>query len=147
MTANLYRLVYYSRNRIQGTPAAVTAEVDAILESAQRNNSPLGVTGALIFNAGIFAQILEGGRPEIESTFERIQRDARHGEVQVLAFEEAQSRGFPSWSMAFVGRSREGQNLFAHIGEVTGFEAQRLEGERIFGIIRDIAIEEEERAA
>ena len=45
------------------------------------------------------------------------------------------------------GRSREGQNLFAYIGELTGFEAQRLEGERIFGIMRDIAIEEEVRAA
>ena len=147
MACDLHRLVYYSRNRIPGTPTEVAAEVESILAASQSNNSRVGVTGALIFNAGIFAQILEGARPDIEATFERIQRDARHGEVQVLAFEEAQSRGFPSWSMAFVGRSREGQNLFAHIGEVTGFEAQRLEGERIFGIIRDIAIEEEVRAA
>jgi hypothetical protein len=58
-----------------------------------------------------------------------------------------QTRQFPSWSMAFVGRSREGENLFGHIGEATGFEAKRMEGERIFEIMRAIAIEEEARAA
>ena len=147
MTSGLHRLVYYSRNRITGTSAAMAAEVDAILASAQRNNSLIGVTGALIFNAGIFAQVLEGARHDVEVTFERIQRDERHGDVQVLAFEEVQSRGFPSWSMAFVGRSREGQNLFAHIGEATDFEAKRMEGERVFGIMCAIAIEEEARVS
>lgn len=147
MTPTLYRLVYYSRNRIPGTPTEVAAEVERILQASQRNNARAGITGALIFNAGIFAQVLEGARRAIEITFERIQRDARHGDVQVLAFEAAADRGFPSWSMAFVGRSKEGHDLFGHIGESTGFEAKRLEGERIFAIMRAIAIEEEARSA
>ena len=147
MASDLNRLVYYSRNRISGTSAEVAAGVDAILASAQRNNSQLCVTGALIFNGGIFAQVLEGSRRDIELTFERIQRDERHSDVEVLAFEEVQTRQFPSWSMAFVGRSREGENLFGHISEATGFEARRMEGERIFEIMRAVAIEEEARAA
>jgi hypothetical protein len=147
MASDLNRLVYFSRNRIPGTPTEVAAEVDAILTSAQRNNSLLCVTGALIFNAGIFAQALEGARRDIELTFERIQRDERHSDVEVLGFEEVQNRQFPSWSMAFVGRSREGENLFGHIGEATGFEAKRMQGERIFEIMRAIAIEEEARVA
>jgi hypothetical protein len=147
MASDLHRLVYYSRNRILGTPAEVAAEVDAILASAQRNNSPINVTGALIFNAGIFSQVLEGARHNVELTFERIQRDPRHGDVHVLAFEEIPNRGFPAWSMAFVGASREGENLFGHIGEATAFEAKRMEGERIFEIMCAIAIEEELRVA
>jgi Sensors of blue-light using FAD len=147
MASDLNRLVYYSRNRIPGTPAEVVAGVDAILASAQRNNRQFGVTGALIFNAGIFAQVLEGSRREIELTFERIQRDARHSDVEVLAFEEVQNLQFPSWSMAFVGHSREGENFFGYISEATGFEAKRMEGERIFEIMCAIAIEEEARAA
>ena len=95
----------------------------------------------------MFAQVLEGVRKDIEATFERIQRDERHEDVEILAFEEAQSRGFPSWSMAFVGRSREDENLFAHIGSDSGFEAKRLEGEHVFRIMRDLAIAEEKRAA
>ena len=49
--------------------------------------------------------------------------------------------------MAFVGRSREGQALFSEVGAATGFEARRMEGERIFDILRTIALEEEDRAA
>ena len=109
----LYRLVYYSRNLIPGHPADIEAEIDSILQSARRNNAPLGVTGALIFNSGVFAQALEGPRHSIEGVFERIQRDRRHADVQVLAFEATPERRFPNWSMAFVGRSAEGRNLFS----------------------------------
>jgi hypothetical protein len=143
MTEALYRLVYYSRNLIPGKPADIEAEIQSILESARRNNGPLGVTGALIFNSGVFAQALEGPRKNVEHVFERIQRDQRHSDVHVLAFEETSERRFPSWSMAFVGRSAEGRNLFSRIGEATGFEAKRMEGEHVLEIIGSIAIEEE----
>jgi Sensors of blue-light using FAD len=142
-TENLYRLVYFSRNTIPGKPVQIAAQIESILESARRNNAPRGVTGALIFNSGVFAQVLEGAREDIEHIFERIQCDARHSEVQVLALEETASRRFPSWSMAFIGRSVEGQNLFSRIAEATGFEAKRMEGERVLEIISSIAIEEE----
>lgn len=145
--AKLHRLVYYSRNRIPGAPAEIASQIDAILAASRRNNAMIGVTGALIFNSGIFAQVLEGSRHDIEATFERIQRDERHGDVQVLAFEETAGRAFPSWSMAFVGRSLEGQNIFGKIGDSTGFEQKRLEGERVFEIMRTIALDEEARAA
>jgi hypothetical protein len=141
---DLYRLVYYSRNRLAGDPAP---EIDSILDASQRNNAPADVTGALIFNSGMFAQVLEGARRAIEATFERIQRDPRHGDVQVLAFEPVASRAFPSWSMGFVGRSRRDQDVFGNIAVESGFEERRLEGERIFGIMREIALDEERSAA
>ena len=146
MMSDLYRLVYYSRNCIKGTPDQVAAGVDAILHSAWRNNASLGVTGALIFNAGIFAQVLEGCRQDVKATFERIQDDPRHSDVRVLAFEQAPHRGFPAWSMAFVGSSREGEDLFGHIGDATDFRAERMQGERVFEILHRIAIEEETHA-
>jgi Sensors of blue-light using FAD len=146
-TADLHRLIYVSRNRVPGTPPEILAEVESILAASQRNNSRVSITGALIFNVGMFAQVLEGARSDIEATIEKIFRDERHGEIEVLAFEPAQSRGFPSWAMAFVGRSQLGHELFAHIGRVTGFEAKRLEGDRIFDMLRAFAIDEETRAA
>jgi hypothetical protein len=146
MSDPLYRLVYYSRNVIRGPQADIASEIDGILATSQRNNARVGVTGALIFNAGIFAQVLEGSQRAIEETFERIQRDPRHGEVMVLAFERAASRGFPTWSMGFLGRSVEGQDLFGRIGDASGFEPKRLQGEKIFDILRDMAVEEESRA-
>ena len=144
---NLYRFIYYSQNSIPGTESEVATEIEAILAASQRNNMRDGITGALIFNSGIFAQVLEGDRPAIEATFERIQRDPRHGSVQVLAFEPAPVRSFPTWSMAFIGRSRTGQHLFEHISNDTGFETKRLEGERILEILQAIAMDEEQSRA
>ncbi len=65
----------------------------------------------------------------------------------MLAFEPVPEREFPAWSMAYVGRSRQGQELFGHIADATDFDPKRLEGERILGIIRALASEEEPPAA
>ncbi|MBB5047697.1 hypothetical protein HNR60_002454 [Rhodopseudomonas rhenobacensis] len=147
MHSQLYRLVYFSKNRIVGGPAAITVEIDSILRSSQRNNTRMDITGALIFNTGIFAQVLEGPRDSVEATFEKIQQDVRHSDVQVLAFDATDQRAFARWSMGYFGRSRESQDLFGHIAAATGFTTAGLEGARIFEIIRDIAFEEEGRAA
>ena len=147
MSSDLHRLVYYSHNHILGGPTEVEVEVHKILEQSRRNNSLVGVTGTLIFNNGIFAQVLEGARADLEST------SSGYSAMNVMATSRCSRSGrckaaaLPSWSMAFVGRSRQGQQLFAHIGEETGFEAKRMEGERIFAIMHDITIEEEARAA
>ena len=85
--------------------------------------------------------------PVLERAFERIQRDERHADLHVLAFEEAPERRFPSWSMAFVGRSAEGRDLFTWIGEATGFEAKRMEGEHVLEIISSLAVKEEALSA
>lgn len=145
--STLYRLVYLSKNRISGGAAHVAAEVQSILAAAQRNNPPLELTGALIFNAGMFAQVLEGPCRSVEDTFEKIQQDPRHGDLEVLAYYQTTERAFHHWSMGYFGQSREGQDLFGHLAKATGFNTDGLEGTRLFEIIRDIALEEETRAA
>jgi hypothetical protein len=143
MATDLYRLVYYSRNRIQKADADFQAEVESILRVSQANNAEAKVTGALIFNNGVFAQVLEGGRADVETTFERIQRDDRHDDVQVLSFEPEAERRFASWSMAFIGRSKRHLDLFGHLAQASGFEAKRLQGERVLEIMHTIALEDE----
>ena len=64
----------------------MTEAVDAILAASQRNNAHAGVTGALMFTDGFFAQVLEGSMAAVEQVFERIQLDDRHSEVQLLSF-------------------------------------------------------------
>lgn len=127
MPSELYRCVYYSKNLIAGGPARIAEEIESILAAARRNNPTLQVTGALVFNRGLFAQVLEGPCPSVESLFEKISRDERHGDIQVLAFRAVPERLFSNWSMAFLGRSREDENLFGHIGPQTGFSTERLE--------------------
>lgn len=147
MPDGLYRCVYYSRNRIAGGPAQIVSEIDSILAAARCNNARLGVTGALVFNRGVFAQVLEGAARSVEAVFEKIQRDQRHHDIQVLQYKPSDERLFESWSMAFLGRSREDQDLFGHIGRDTGFDAGRIEGDHLLQIVRAVAFEEEARAA
>jgi hypothetical protein len=103
MSDPLYSLAYFSRNAIEGSSAEIQAHIAQILASARRNNALHGVTGALLFSDGCFAQVLEGRRSDVESVFEAIQSDPRHADVTTLHLHEVERRSFGEWSMAFGG--------------------------------------------
>ncbi len=147
MTETLHRLVYYSRNCLTAAPEAMDREVAQILATSQVNNDRVGVTGALMFNKGCFAQVLEGPQAAVETTFERIQQDARHGEVTLLSFGPAEARGFPVWSMAYVGGSDADEARYGSIAGESGFDFSRLSGERIFEVLHAMVLDEEQAAA
>lgn len=109
MSQEIYKALYCSRNFIEGDQVEKDAEISRILEVARVNNSRQDVTGALLFNSGYFAQVLEGPKAAIERIFEKIQRDPRHGDVTVLETGFASSRDFSEWSMAYVQSPTEQQ--------------------------------------
>lgn len=141
--SDLYRLVYASKNLLQGSDAEIAQAVSQILDASQRNNARVGVTGALMFNAGAFAQVLEGPQQGVESTFERIQCDPRHGDVTVLQCGPAESRSFANWSMAFVGQSDAGRTRWEGIAATSGFDLSRLNGDAVFAILHGLVLDEE----
>lgn len=141
--SQLYRLVYTSRNLVEGSETELGAEVTQILATSRRNNTRADVTGALLFNKGAFAQVLEGPRSKVEETFERIQRDTRHSDVTVLECAPTESRSFPDWSMAFVGHSAKGQALWSRIADRDNFDHSRLDADEVFAVLRTLLLEEE----
>lgn len=147
MSHDAYRLVYYSRNLVTSAPETFTREIDDILAVSRANNARDGITGALIFNAGCFAQVLEGPLDVVEATFERIQQDERHGEVSLLAMEPISARSFPNWAMGFVGLSDADAARFADVAAASAFDLSRFGGDQLHAILRDLAIEEEGAAA
>ena len=94
----LVRLVYASRAVETITPAVM----DSILASSRKNNPADGLTGVLCTNNYIFLQLLEGGRREVSSAYNRIAADPRHKDVELLHFEEISERKFAGWSMGRV---------------------------------------------
>jgi hypothetical protein len=100
MSTNLFRLVYCSRNTISGQQGDPAVEMAGILAVSRGNNARDGVTGALLYSEGCFAQVLEGGLEAVERTFERIQCDPRHSDVVVLRAARAEGRLFGVWDMA-----------------------------------------------
>jgi len=135
--------VYYSRNHVAEDADRFSDEVDSILAASRHNNVRDGITGALMFNSGCFAQVLEGPLDKVEDAFERIQQDERHGEVSLLGLEAVDERSFPNWAMGFVGISDEMRTRFADVGTASGFDPSRMSGNELHAILRDLAIEEE----
>ena len=145
--SDLYRLVYASKNLLNGSEPEARAAVETILDASRRNNPRVGVTGALMFNDGAFAQVLEGPQKGVEDTFERIQRDLRHGDVTVLECRPVTERSFAEWSMAFVGRSTGGQAAWSRLATESGFDLRRLDGDEVFSMLHGLVLEEEGMAA
>lgn len=143
MSANIYRLVYYSRNLTADDANRFALEVDDILATSRVNNERDGITGALMFNAGCFAQVLEGPLDVVEIAFERIQQDDRHSEVSLLAMEPIAERSFPNWAMGFVGLSDANAARFANVATASDFDPSRLSGDRLHPVLRELAVEEE----
>ena len=124
---SLHRVVYCSRNAIAEADADVGREVEAVLDASRRNNQRDGITGALVYSEGCFAQALEGPAAAVERCFGRIQRDFRHADVTVLESRPVQTRLFGDWSMAY--------------GGVLGSQAARLRLRQAFTEPRSLAAE------
>jgi len=77
--------------------------VNSILASSTKNNAENDVTGILIATKTHFLQVLEGEFEALNKTFERISRDDRHKDVQLISFAEIMERRFSEWAMHGVG--------------------------------------------
>lgn len=93
------RLLYASLSHVTGP---IFREMEAIREAAVRNNLPLGVYTALLYQSGWFLQWKEGPQAAVQQIMARVALDTRHSGLCVLH----QSRGprlLPEpWSMAIV---------------------------------------------
>jgi hypothetical protein len=143
MNTAVYRIVYCSRNQIIGTPEEIEAEIQLILASSRKNNASAGVTGALLFNQGLFAQVLEGSLEGVERIFEKIQRDPRHSDVTVLQNGTAGHRDFAEWSMAFA--SSESKSAFGF--GIPAFNAAQsnpsVAAEQVLKLLREVVVQED----
>lgn len=145
----LLRVAYFSRNAIDLPQEAALREVNRILETAQANNAKTDVTGALLFNDGSFAQILEGPGDAVEDLFDRIQIDERHRDVTVLETDWVEERMFPNWSMGFAGQDAAAAIRYAGIADRSSFDLQALSASDLIRLLGEIAMRNEmtERAA
>jgi hypothetical protein len=92
----LHTFVYCSR-AAQGVDEA---EVDRIIEAAQRSNAARGITGVLVFGSGVFFQWIEGPPGQMQKLIANLHGDPRHYDVVALdQSEERRERLYPNWEM------------------------------------------------
>ncbi|MCM0609075.1 MAG: BLUF domain-containing protein [Ideonella sp. WA131b] len=92
------RVLYVSRS-VGPQTGTVTAN---ILATCEAHNAAHGISGVLCQGQGLYLQVLEGERAEVNRLYNRILQDPRHHDVQMLSFEEIDRRRYPGWSMAHV---------------------------------------------
>jgi hypothetical protein len=95
----LVRLLYASRARDPITNETIAG----ILSQSRKNNPHTGVTGVLcVCHGGVFIQVLEGGRDEVNQLYSKVLQDSRHTDVTLLDYAEISERRFSGWRMGRV---------------------------------------------
>ena len=114
----LNQLIYSSR----AARPITSADLNAIISSAQRNNLPHEITGALCYARGTFVQCLEGEPLTIDQLYQLLHKDERHSELKTLDIKKISKRRFPNWSMGFFSYENEIGQLFLKHSRMAEFE-------------------------
>lgn len=93
----LIRLVYVSA----ATNWPTEKELMDILEKARGNNMKRNITGMLIYNNGVYMQLIEGFSKDIHRLYDLMMHDRRHNRIIKLVEESITERYFPDWNMGF----------------------------------------------
>jgi hypothetical protein len=109
---NLSMLCYAST----ATEKCSAIEIGLIVDASHHNNARLQVTGALFFGNNYFLQFLEGSRHNLNLLYNKIARDERHHNIQVLELKEVGSRYFPEWSMKYVRSPSVAAKIYREAG-------------------------------
>ena len=135
----LFRLTYYSHNKIAGAADTLTKELKGILNACKKNNPGSGISGALMFSNQFFAQTLEGDRKAVTETFCRISQDPRHGEIVILHAHPIDFRRFDDWTMAFAGQSEVSDVLYNKYSTSASFNPAKMTGASLEALIGELA--------
>lgn len=97
MPEEIRQIVYVSA----ATHPLSPQELADILEVARCRNGDDNITGMLLYRRGHFLQVLEGPDEPLSTLLEKLNKDPRHHQVQVLLDGRITARAFGTWSMAF----------------------------------------------
>ena len=93
-----YQLTYIS----EPFPWINVEDLHNILEIARSFNAENQITGCLIYSKKLFMQILEGDQEIIDALYERIAKDKRHFNIELLHTSNVGDRIFSNWAMAYL---------------------------------------------
>ncbi len=99
---DIVQLIYCSRAVNSERKTRFERDVHDILDQSRVYNSLHDITGALMTDGDMFAQIIEGVPAAVESLHAKIMRDGRHHRVLLLQHAVVHVRLFDLWPIAFL---------------------------------------------
>lgn len=112
------RLLYVSKTTKQHHE--IKHDLMAILTTAVRFNSKNEITGVLYYGNGYFVQCLEGEEKAVYDVFyNRIVKDSRHQNCEILSYKPVDELLFQRWSMKFAPLNKKLRDFFQqyHVDE------------------------------
>ncbi|TAF64994.1 MAG: BLUF domain-containing protein [Cytophagales bacterium] len=91
----LVHLLYASKRDVHCNET----EINNILAASVKNNPALGITGILLYTETRFIQYVEGEYGNVMPLYEKIKKDTRHQDVQLISLGLIQEKIFPQWYM------------------------------------------------
>ncbi len=104
------------------------AALKELLSQSQTNNLRDDITGMLLYSAGAFVQVLEGGQQEVDTLYAKIVMDERHKNIIKLAYGRLEKRIFPTWSMGFKAVSPAQFKEFTAYFDLSDFKPINIDG-------------------
>ena len=130
----LVRLVYVSRSVKPGDEA----HTESILASSQDHNASNGITGILCQGGGIFLQVLEGGRNQVNALYAHLIRDARHTDVVLLHYEEVKERRYSGWAMGQVNLAKLNASVVLKYSETPVLDPYSVSGDVSIALLEEL---------
>jgi hypothetical protein len=93
----VFQLSYMSKSNEPFT----NDKLEEMLIHARQKNARLGISGLLIYNKGVFLQLLEGEEAPTSQLYDTIRQDSRHHDVHAFFENYTPKRMFENWSMAY----------------------------------------------
>ena len=106
-----------------------------LFDVAQRWNLDHELTGALFYENGHFAQILEGKRKDVLFIWGKIQKDYRHKVLHRIELDEIDQRLFPNWALRFYGGDQIAKDVPHLVGLLDGLPSHDVELLRIMRLV------------
>ena len=107
-----------------------------LFDVARRWNLDHELTGALFYENGHFAQILEGKRKDVLFIWGKIQKDYRHKVLHRIELDEIDQRLFPNWALRFYGGDQISKDVPHLVGLLDGLPSHDVE---LLRIMRSVA--------
>ena len=107
-----------------------------LFDIARKWNVDHELTGALFYENGHFAQILEGQRKDVLFIWGKIQKDNRHKVLHRIELDEIDQRLFPNWALRFYGGDQIAKDVPHLVGLLDGLPSHDVE---LLRIMRSVA--------
>jgi hypothetical protein len=115
----------------------------SIEDASKKNNVELDVTGILISNRSSFMQVLEGEQKNVNAIYNKILKDPRHTDIELISYDQISQREFADWSMKCVSIGIMGRIMAERLKKKFGEKDSDLvlptDGDKAFALLYDLA--------